>query len=123
MLVDEEEEVVQEGAVEGVEEGGKEQEEEYQRDQRNRTAQAVASSPDGDESDNQYECPACGCPEDGIDPWIGCDSCNQCFHIHCTNVDQDCDLDEPEWECCDCSFSWDLSMHSSECIEHSWAVL
>ena len=60
-----------------------------------------SSSPDK----NDYQCPVCSFPENGIDPWIACDTCNHWFHIHCTSVDLDCNFDELEWECYDCSFS------------------
>ena len=63
-----------------------------------------SSSPDGD-SKGDYECPVCSFPENGVDPWIACDTCNRWFHIHCTSVDLECNLNELEWECCDSSFS------------------
>ena len=28
-------------------------------------------------SRNEYECPVCGLPEYGVDPWIACDTCNR----------------------------------------------
>ena len=62
------------------------------------------SSLDGDTKDNcKMFC--CDFPENGVDLWIACDTCNRWFHIHCTSIDLDYNLNELEWECCDCSFS------------------
>ena len=49
-----------------------------------------------------YECPVCGLPENGVDPWIAYDTCNRWYHIACSCVDPDCDLDELDWKCSEC---------------------
>ena len=54
---------------------------------------------------NGYERPVCGLPENGVDPWIVCDTCNRWYLIACSSVesvDPDRDLDELDWKCSDC---------------------
>lgn len=63
---------------------------------------------DHDQADSHSDvdccCPVCGLPENDVDRWIACDSCQTWYHVHCVDLDgvNDLELEGMDWICFDC---------------------
>ena len=71
--------------------------------QRGGASIVMTSSSSESNGDDDVTCPVCGLQEkDSDDPWIACDNCDTWYHVHCSSVSQENDLDNIDWMCIHC---------------------